>query len=65
METRAGLVAALLCLLQLAATSWAENIDTRQPIYRQPPEIQENAYFGYSVVLHRTTDSGNLFDRTR
>lgn len=49
------------CLI-LAHSQSAQTIDTTQPIIRSVPSDQdENAYFGYSVVLHQmSATSGSM-----
>ena len=49
------------CLI-LARSQSAQTIDTTQPIIRSVPSDQdENAYFGYSVVLHQmSATSGSM-----
>lgn len=51
-----GVAAApLLLLLSLVTSVTSQNIDTATPILRVPStNLADNAYFGYSLVLHQT-----------
>ena len=60
----------VLLLLHLASCLvlvLAQNIDTTQPIIRSVPNDQdENAYFGYSMVLHKlSATSGSMAEALR
>lgn len=54
----------LLLAAYIAASRCLESIDLKQPIVRTPPnDINDDAYFGYSVVLHQV-DSSSDFDQS-
>ena len=52
-------LAAALVLLSLSTTAICQNIDTAQPILRQVPGLDNDAYFGYTLVLHQTANNPN------
>lgn len=56
----AAWIPALACLLHLiASSSCVSNIDTQEPIRRVTPDLQDNGFFGYSLVLHQVAVPGN------
>ena len=64
------LLAIAACFTAVCTQTFSNIIDTSQPIVRRPPAgLNPDAYFGYSMVLHKIrtdeTDMVSALDNTR
>ena len=48
-------LATAVCALCVVVTcSYAQTVDTKEPIIRTSPDLTNTDYFGYSAALHKT-----------
>ncbi|KAF7265855.1 hypothetical protein GWI33_020925 [Rhynchophorus ferrugineus] len=47
-------------LCEVIVVSWAFNIENRDPYVKKGPDSVANTYFGFSVALHKTSESDSF-----